>query len=50
MTHLERMRQHLEAARASADAAEEAGRKLLALLDESQARREALRLMIKGEG
>ena len=47
---LGKMGQHLEAARVSAAAAEDAGRKLLALLDEGQARREALRLMITRKG
>jgi hypothetical protein len=50
MTHLEKMGQHLEAARVSAEVAEDAGSKLLALLDERQARREALRLKMRGEG
>ena len=49
---LDRMRDHLEAARVSADAAEDAGRRLLALLDERQARREAIARMVRqgGEG
>lgn len=52
MTHLEKLGQHLEAARVSADAAEDAGRRLLALLDERQARREAIARLVRqgGEG
>ena len=52
MTHLEKMGQHLDAARVSAEAAEAAGSKLLALLDDRQARREAIARMVRqgGEG
>ena len=52
MSHLERMGQHLEAARVSAEAAEDAGRRLLALLDERKARREAIARLVRrgGEG
>ena len=51
-TRFDRMRDHLEAARVSAEAAEDAGRRLLALLDERQARREAIARLVRqgGEG
>jgi hypothetical protein len=50
MTHLEKMGQHLDAARVSAEAAEDAGSKLLALLDDRQARREAIARMVRQSG
>jgi propanediol dehydratase small subunit len=51
-TRFDRMRDRLESSRVSAEVAEDAGRKLLVLLDERKARREAIARMVRqgGEG